>query len=254
VILTVTDDAGQVVRRIKASRSKGIHRASWDLRYPASTPTALRAVQRSPWASVPAGPLAMPGTYKVSLSKVIDGEVTELVEPQSFEVIPLELATFAAKDRDEVLAFQKKAAGLQRAVRGAQRVIGEVNTRLAHIRQAILDTPAADPALLAETRAIEKRITAMTTKLSGDRTLSRLQEPTPTSINQRVSIAVSNQNVTSPPTQTQRDAYTQAGAQFAPLLDELRKLVTEDLAALEEKLEAAGAPWTPGRLPQWGAE
>ena len=50
------------------------------------------------------------------------------------------------------------------------------------------------------------------------------------------------------------DAYSQAGAQFAPLLAELRKLVTEDLAALEEKLEAAGAPWTPGRLPQWGAE
>jgi photosystem II stability/assembly factor-like uncharacterized protein len=254
IILTVTDDAGQVVRRINGSRDKGIHRASWDLRYPASVPVSLRAVQRSPWDWEPDGPLALPGTYKVTLSKEIDGALTTLVEPQPFEVIPLELATFAAKDRDEVLAFQRKAARLQRAVLGSLRVIGEVDTRLNHVRQAIVDTPGADPALLAETRTLVKRVTAMRTRLAGDRLLSRLDEPTPTSINGRVSIAVANQQVTSPPTQTQRTAYDQAAAEFGPLLTELRKLVTEDLAALEAKLEAAGAPWTPGRLPEWGAE
>jgi len=36
------------------------------------------------------------------------------------------------------------------------------------------------------------------------------------------------------------------------MLDALRKLVEGDLVALEEKLEAAGAPWTPGRaIPRW---
>jgi len=36
------------------------------------------------------------------------------------------------------------------------------------------------------------------------------------------------------------------------MLDDLRTLVESDLVALEEKLEAVGAPWTPGRaIPRW---
>jgi hypothetical protein len=30
--------------------------------------------------------------------------------------------------------------------------------------------------------------------------------------------------------------------------------VEQDLFALEKKLEAAGAPWTPGRIPDWEME
>ena len=36
-------------------------------------------------------------------------------------------------------------------------------------------------------------------------------------------------------------------------LAELRDLMS-DLLALEEKIEAAGAPWTPGRIPTWEPE
>ena len=38
------------------------------------------------------------------------------------------------------------------------------------------------------------------------------------------------------------------------LLPNLRKTVLEDLARLESSAEAAGAPWTPGRVPDWKAE
>src|SRR5262249_20227671 len=36
VLLTVTDEAGQVVKRITGSTGAGFHRVAWDLRYPAS--------------------------------------------------------------------------------------------------------------------------------------------------------------------------------------------------------------------------
>ncbi len=46
------------------------------------------------------------------------------------------------------------------------------------------------------------------------------------------------------------------GREYADALSErpdaLRTLVDGDLVALEEKLETAGAPWTPGRaIPRW---
>ena len=61
-------------------------------------------------------------------------------------------------------------------------------------------------------------------------------------------------NVTNPPTQTQRNQYLHAGTEFTDILAALRKLIEEDLVGLEKKLEAAGAPWTPGRIPEWKME
>ena len=43
-----------------------------------------------------------------------------------------------------------------------------------------------------------------------------------------------------------------AAAGFETLLEEMRKLVDVDLKRIGERLEAAGAPWTPGRgMPRW---
>jgi hypothetical protein len=53
------------------------------------------------------------------------------------------------------------------------------------------------------------------------------------------------------PTQTHLDDYTIAGAEFSEELGKLRALVEVDLAKLEKDMEAAGAPWTPGRVPEW---
>jgi hypothetical protein len=53
------------------------------------------------------------------------------------------------------------------------------------------------------------------------------------------------------PTQTHLDDYTIAGGEFSEELGKLRALVEVDLAKLEKDMEAAGAPWTPGRVPEW---
>ena len=57
---------------------------------------------------------------------------------------------------------------------------------------------------------------------------------------------------TSAPTATHRKNYEIAETEFSAMLDDLRTLVEQDLVALEQRLEAAGAPWTPGRgIPRW---
>jgi hypothetical protein len=49
-------------------------------------------------------------------------------------------------------------------------------------------------------------------------------------------------------------AYAAAAAAFQPVLAGLRQLIEEDLRSLEADLEAAGGPWTPGRVPNWQPE
>jgi hypothetical protein len=194
----------------------------------------------------------MPGTYTVTLAKDVDGELTELTEPVEFDVIPLELATFAAEDKQAAMAFQKKVAGLQRAVRGALRAAGEAQSRINHIREAFIATPGADPELLSEIQSLEMRLNDLLIELRGDRSKARRRAPTTPSILSRVRWITGDQwYVTSPPTQTQRDGYRIAGEQFEQTLADLRTLMEQDLPAVEAKLEDAGAPWTPGRIPTW---
>ena len=54
-----------------------------------------------------------------------------------------------------------------------------------------------------------------------------------------------------PPTQTARESYRIAGEELTLELGKLRKILEGDLKNLEKALEDAGAPYTPGRLPQW---
>jgi hypothetical protein len=53
------------------------------------------------------------------------------------------------------------------------------------------------------------------------------------------------------PTQTHIDDYNTAAAEFGDQLSRLRPLVEVDMNRLEKDMEAAGAPWTPGRVPEW---
>lgn len=39
--------------------------------------------------------------------------------------------------------------------------------------------------------------------------------------------------------------------EFKPQLDQLKKLISTEIKNLENKLDLAGAPWTPGRFPEW---
>jgi photosystem II stability/assembly factor-like uncharacterized protein len=253
VFLIVRDDQGQVVRRVAGERDKGIHRVAWDLRYPTTSPVRLQSPSDvPPWEQQPAGLLALPGSYTVTLAREVDGQLTQLTEPVEFNVIPLRLATFAAKDRRAVIAFQKKVAQLQRAVEGALKLANETPGRLAYIRKAVVETPAADAALLAEVDRLEERLRDILISLRGDPTRKKHQQPTPPSISGRVGNIVGSQwHTTAAPTKTERDAYRYAGQEFAKTLADLRSLIEKDLTELEKKLEAAGAPWTPGRIPEW---
>jgi len=53
---------------------------------------------------------------------------------------------------------------------------------------------------------------------------------------------------------TDARAYQIASSEFAATLATLHRLIESDLAGIERDAEAAGAPWTPGRLPDWKPE
>ena len=252
IILTVSDEAGNVVRRLTGPAHAGFHRVAWDLRYPSTMPTRLERPRFS-WYGEPVGPMAVPGKYTVSIAKYADGEFTPLSEPQTFETVPLGLATLPAEDKTALLAFQRETAELMRAVMGANAVINDAMNRIRHIKKSILDAPEADPALAAEVRALEIKLMDVQEAFTGDATKPRRAEPAPPGIMGRIQqIVYGHWACTSAPTTTHRRNYEIASQQFGEIVGQLRNLIEVELKQLESKLEAAAAPWTPGRsIPEW---
>jgi photosystem II stability/assembly factor-like uncharacterized protein len=255
ILLTVTDVDGGVVRRLTGPATSGFSRVAWDLRYPQTEPTSLTPPDIAPWDRLPFGPLAAPGRYTVALAKRVDGVVTPLGEPQTFAAAPLGTASLPPADRKALLAFEEKTGRLQRAVLGAAKAAEESQTRIDHLKKALADAPAADPKLTASLRAIELRLKDLQVELNGDSTVSSRSEPTAPSITDRVQqIVTGHWDATSAPTATHQRNYDIAARQFSPVLAKLRTLSLVDLKKLEDDAEAAGAPWTPGRVPDWKPE
>ncbi|MGD2088707.1 MAG: glycosyl hydrolase [Candidatus Aminicenantes bacterium] len=253
IILTVTDEAGNVVRRLTGPTGKGMHRVVWDLRYPSIAPTDIDPPKDlDPWDRPPEGPLVVPGTFSVSLAKQVDGVLTSLGKPQAVIVESLGLSTLPAKDKKELLAFQKKAGELQRAMMGADAVIKQALKNLEFIKKALLDTPNAPKQLGTEARSIEKKLKDIHAELSGDPVIKKRYEPRSPSLLERVGKEAIQASSTTGITTTNKRNYEIAANAFEKLLEKLRQLIEVDLKQLEEKMEAAGAPWTPGRgVPKW---
>ena len=253
VVAVISDETGNVVRRIQGTNSKGINRINWDLRYAATTPTGVSASNDDPFDEGEQGRLALPGKYTVRLTKRNQRRYNRpRCGTNIYECEVLGTSSLPAANRKELLEFQSKVGELQRAVAGAGRVANELKSKLALVKKALLDTPGASAKLRDDVKAIEERNRAILLALSGDNTLRSRNEVVPPSITERVQGIVDDQWLsTSAPTQTHVAAYEIAAEEFAPVLAKLKTLIEVDVKNLEAAMEAAGAPWTPGRVPEW---
>ncbi len=252
LLFTVTDEAGNIVRRIKAPAKKGMNRIVWDFRTSAFGPIDFTPFDESNAFSNPdQGYMALPGNYKVSMSKFEDGVYSELVAPQPFKAVTLNTATLPATDKKALDEFCKKIAELSRVAASADQYRGELATKIRYIKQAVIETPKQPLDIVQTIAALEKRLNAVNRLLNGDATLARRELESTPSMNSRIGYVIGSLwNTTAAPTQTQLTSYQIAAKQFSPVYNEL-KAIGEEVKKLEDALEKNDAPYTPGRMPKW---
>jgi hypothetical protein len=252
LLFTICDEDGNEVRKLTTKPGKGINRIGWDLRYPGMNPLQIVNEKYNPLSESQSYLLAMPGTYTVSLSKSLNGEITMLVPPTEFRAVVLENTTLPAENREELVVFQKKYGELGRKMRATQRFAEEMYTRTQYVQQALLQTPGSSKEMMQQAKDLAQRIDEILFRFEGREARASWEEipPGPMPLNVRLnSIIRTHMQSTSGVTQTQKDNYNILMEEFPPLLEELKK-INNELKSLEEKLEDLHAPWTPGRIPQ----
>jgi photosystem II stability/assembly factor-like uncharacterized protein len=250
VLFVVRDADGNEVRTIAGEAGKGFHRTAWDLRRPAPDPVSLEpAGFRAPWDAAPKGPLVAPGDYSVTMLVRQDGELRPVGEPQSFTVKLLPRGQFRPDSMDDHAAAMADASNLIRAVQGAQRSLGEMMTRVEHLRVALRDTEGVDESVEQELRAAESRLDELSIALNGDAVVAGANEPTPLSIAGRAGLfQYAYWDALAAITENQRQSLNVIRAELVDVLGGLRT-VDASLEEIESLLAERG-PWTPGQIPE----
>jgi hypothetical protein len=245
--LTIRDSAGNVVRKLPTTTGKGLVRTTWDMRHAGTGGGGRRRGGGGP------GPLAIPGTYTVEISQMVDGEVTPVLAATSFEIQPLNFGSTSEPDRQAILEFSRQVGKLSNAVSAATQLASEASERLAAVEALVFSAAEVDPELWKEIRALQVQLLDIQEKFSGDPTRTRRNEDGMPGLQSRLGNALMGAlGSTSGPTGTHRRQFEIAGAEFEAVSGELRKLLDTEIPALLQKFDGLGAPWTPGRpIPDW---
>ena len=247
VLLTVRDAAGAIVRRLEGPAEKGIQRVAWDLRLPPTDPITEPPKPPGEDEQAPAGVLVAPGRYTVELAKRVDGTVTALAPRQEFEVAPMRRGTLPGSSPEQVAAYGRRVSEAVRGAAAAREALRSAVTRVGLMKHA-LERSTAGPELDAELEALRVELDGLETRLNGNRSMGTLAEVQPPTIGDRLSVADFARSLSSyGPTPTHTRSLEIAEQELAAFKTDLRRVLDERLPALEQKLLAAGAPWTPGQ-------
>ncbi|MDP3150561.1 MAG: glycosyl hydrolase [Ignavibacteria bacterium] len=250
LLFTISDDKGNVVKKIKTGISKGLNKLVWDFRYDTFSPISNTPFDNSvPWNEPEKGYMAVPGKYKVFLTKFEDGIFTELCTPQEFNCVPLNLNTLTAPDKESLDNFNKKVAELTRVITGADAYRNELVNKLSYFKKAVFEAPKVPTDTYNKILAVSLKLDELNKKFSGDNLRSKYEGGTPTALRERVELITSSLwSTTSAPTTTFVKSYEMAANSFGEILKSLTT-AGEEVEAIEKILKENGAPYTPGRFP-----
>lgn len=254
LIFTITDEEGNEVRKLTTSAKKGINRITWDLRYPSTRPVYVSNNEFNPTSTGGSGWPVLPGKYYVSVSQFVRGELTKLAGPAEINTVVLENTTLPAEKREELVAFQDKVGKLYKKMRGTQEYAENLMEKVQYLKQAIQNTPGTNNELMEKANKIENELDHILWKFNGQSPKASREENRPAlpSLNERLNaIMYAHWSSTSDVTQTQKEQYNILVEEFPPVIDELKTINNTEIKELENELDKLGAPYTPGRLPEW---
>ena len=249
LLLTIKDSDGDEIARIKEKEGKGIKRSTWNFRHASTNPWG--EASKSDFSKQNSGNLCLPGSYSVSVSRINNGDVVQLIKDQKFEVEMMHRQSIPIEDQTQWMVFNEALQGLRKSVSGAVQLRNKTEDRVKHLKSAIQKTPGIPLELLGEIKQIELDFDEIDLMMNGDRLASRLQIETSPGIRSRMQTAIWGTFYnTSEPTSQNREQAKYAEIAYQDYDRKLDNLIIK-VDVLEAKLTSLGAPYTPGSGKEW---
>lgn len=251
LVFTIYDESDNVVRKINTNATKGISRVNWDLRYP--NINTIRADKFEPTAKQSGSTPVMPGKYSVKLELVTREGVKQLGEKVNFNTSALRNTTLPATDRNELVAFQRKANELGRMIRGTHQYLTEMIKQTNAIKQAFVVTPAETHQLSnkADKLLVELDNILLSFERRSDSPSAEENPPSPVTFSERLgTLAYTHWRSTSKITKNEIVAYDVLAEEFPPVYERIKQLYSTEYKLLVDELDKLGGPVLPTQLPE----
>lgn len=240
VYLIIKDTQGNIVRKVNANAKKGMHRVTWDLRYPSAN-----ALGTGPSFFGDTGPLVAPGEYSAALYANVAGKVTSLAPAVSFNVKPLhqenESGSVTPEQRSQII---REVESLRRQVSTASSQVKELKDQLKSIRTAMDRSTAATGDLEDKYHQLRTAVFAAEEILYGQKSRSGMGS-TPASVSDRLFMIEFARANTWGITTTQKQQMGFVKDALGRLQPQLNTLMNKEFPTLKSALVNAGAPWIP---------
>ncbi len=247
LFFTIYDSNDNVITRLKTRPGKGVSQITWNMRYPSGMSVGGG---RGRFYGGGGGTRVPPGTYKVKLSKNVDGKITQLTEPEEFKIVAWDNSTFSGADQQAKFDFLQEVGELSVSVNTSANTARAYRIELENIKNALLTAPAEVEDLMQNVASLDTQLFDILTAISGRPIRAPRVHATPPTITGRIGFA---SRATSSSfhgiTGAQREQYEIAKEQFGPVYAKLRNIISEGMPVLRKALAERGIPWTQGRLP-----
>lgn len=244
--LTVRDSRGEIVRVISGPTSKGFHRVAWDLRYPAPNLIELNPSPRGEWDDEPRGMLVAPGTYTVSMSKEIDGVITQLSEPKTFEVVPLRANSLKGSNINDVTAFWEVYEKTTQSVSSLSSRLSDASSKTSAIGRALRNSQIDLTSMSSEYEALGMLVAEISKQLYGSPAKNDIGEKThPTIGNRLFTVNLGISLSTYGPTETHKESISIIEDEVEELNAKLRT-ANASIRDLSKRIYMAGGPMIQG--------
>jgi len=245
ILLTINDSDGNTVRRISGPVKKGFHRIAWDLKYPAPYPITLETSDDD--SDQPAvGLMAAPGTYSVTLSKQVNGVVTDLSGPVTFTVEQLRKGALEGSSPQDVAAFWRSYENTVRTVSAVDITLKNAITKVNAMQKALSRAQTSPGDLDKQLHQLRMALLALDQQLNGNRSKQQVGEKSKPTIGNRL-FAVNRgiSHSTYGPTATNKRSLEIVEEEFADIQSTLT-LHLSTMNEMSKALKEAGAPWVEG--------
>ncbi|WP_411030765.1 VPS10 domain-containing protein [Spongiimicrobium sp. 3-5] len=246
VLLTIRNSKGQVVNTILGTNKKGFNRVNWKLNHPDRSGEKLEPVNEDSYFSTDL--LATPGDYTVTLSKRVNGQITQLGQPKPFKVVPLAKGALEGAPHDEIDRFREEFQAFQQDLTASNSVVAQKLLEVAAMQRALDKASNPTNALSNSIHSAREQLLDIDKELNGNHAKNEIGERNDLSPQDGSFIATSAlTSSTYGPTATHKAAFARAKAQLEEIKGRLSTVVKSVLPKLESDLRAAGAPWIEGQ-------
>ncbi|MGJ8664349.1 MAG: WD40/YVTN/BNR-like repeat-containing protein, partial [Marinicella sp.] len=239
--LTVKNDQGEIVRRVKGTTEKGFNQVAWNLRSPGF---GVVGEGGGFFSDEPQGMLVAPGKYVVSLTQEVNGEISQLGEPQSFAVKPLRKGALKGADHDVVVGFWQELTNLSQEVSITNKKLSEALERTKLFEQALEHSLAEHGEADIMLHKIISDLHAVDKSLNGNRSKQEVGEKTGVTVGSRLGAAFIGTGLsTYGPTPTHRKSLDLAQQEFSSIQQEVNRITGKSIPEFEKILTELGAPY-----------